>query len=210
MTIASTKMRSSPQQQRAKITVERIVSAAESLLAEEGWPGFTTNALAKRVGCPVATIYRYFPDKHRLVRIVAESAIAEWNSELADFEQAFRSSDDFFYTWSTYSEIFLGLLRKSPRTMAARRAMLAVPELRALDREDTRQIALKLSELVKLRIDVTAERSLAIASTLIESILDLVDRTADSHINDNEARALFSELRLMHHSYLSALGLGAK
>jgi hypothetical protein len=88
--------------------------------------------------------------------------------------------------------------------------MLAVPELRALDREDTRQIALKLSELVTLRIDVTAERSLAIASTLIESILDLVDRTADSDIDDNEARALFSELRLMHHSYLSALGLGPK
>ena len=203
-------LRSSPQQERAKATVERLVSAAESLLADEGWPGFTTNALAKKVGCPVATVYRYFPDKENLARVIAERAIHEWNEGLTGFEKAFGTDNNFFKHWFDYSESFQDLLTNSRLTVAARRAMLAVPNLRALDQADTRKIAVRLSSIIETQLEMTSMRSTAIAETLIETTLALIDHVVDSNITDEETTQLRYELRLMHESYLTALGLGPK
>lgn len=203
-------MRNSPQQERAKATVERLVSAAESLLADEGWPGFTTNALAKKVGCPVATVYRYFPDKENLARVIAERAIHEWNERLTGFEEAFGAENNFFKHWFDYSESFQDLLTNSRLTVAARRAMLAVPNLRALDQADTRKIAVRLSSIIETQLEMTSMRSTAIAGTLIATTLALIDHVADSNITDEETTQLRYELRLMHESYLTALGLGPK
>ncbi len=203
-------MRNSPQQERAKATVERLVSAAESLLANDGWPGFTTNALAKNVGCPVATVYRYFPDKENLARVIAERAINEWNEKLTGLEEAFEADNNFFKHWFEYSESFQDLLASSRLTVAARRAMLAVPNLRALDQADTRKIAARLSSIIETQLEITSIRSVAIASTLIETTLALIDHVADSNVSDEEAKQLRFELKLMHESYLTALGLGPK
>jgi len=57
---------------------------------------------------------------------------------------------------------------------------------------------------------MTSIRSVAIASTLIETTLALNDHVVDSNVTDEEAKQLRYELRLMHESYLTALGLGPK
>lgn len=72
--------RKSPRQRRAQATVEAIVEAAARILETEGPGGFNTNAVARRAGVSVGSLYQYFPSKQALVaelsRRNAEAALA--------------------------------------------------------------------------------------------------------------------------------------
>ena len=45
------------------MTVEYVLEAAARILAEEGLAGFNTNAVARRAGVSVGSLYQYFPGK---------------------------------------------------------------------------------------------------------------------------------------------------
>lgn len=53
----------SPQQDRSRRTVDRILTAADVLIAEHG-SAVTTTAIASEAGVSVGALYRFFPDKH--------------------------------------------------------------------------------------------------------------------------------------------------
>jgi len=61
-----------PQQARSKLTLHRLLSAAESLLAHGGLDAATVPAIAKAAGVSVGVVYRRFPDKDNLMRAVYE------------------------------------------------------------------------------------------------------------------------------------------
>lgn len=56
-------LRSPPLQPRARGTVEAVLDALDSALAERGWAGASTRHLASVAGLNVGAIYRYFPNK---------------------------------------------------------------------------------------------------------------------------------------------------
>jgi len=60
-----------PQQDRSRRTVERILVAADRLIAEHG-SGVTTTAIAAEAGVSVGALYRFFPDKHAIGRALAD------------------------------------------------------------------------------------------------------------------------------------------
>ena len=53
-------------QARARHTVETILEGGARVLAEGGWAGFTTNAVAARAGVSIGSLYEYFPNKEAL------------------------------------------------------------------------------------------------------------------------------------------------
>ena len=53
-------------QARARHTVETILEGGARILAERGWAGFTTNAVAARAGVSIGSLYEYFPNKEAL------------------------------------------------------------------------------------------------------------------------------------------------
>ncbi len=57
------KPRKSPVQARSAATVEAILEAAARILESEGFEGYTTNAIAKRAGVSIGSLYQYFPNK---------------------------------------------------------------------------------------------------------------------------------------------------
>jgi len=67
VTAAAIEARKSPRQQRARATVEAIVEAAARILETAGPAGFNTNAVARRAGVSVGSLYQYFPGKQALV-----------------------------------------------------------------------------------------------------------------------------------------------
>ena len=73
------KPRKFPRQPRARATVEAIVEAAARILEAEGPDSFNTNAVARRAGVSVGSLYQYFPGKQALIaelgRRNAESAL---------------------------------------------------------------------------------------------------------------------------------------
>jgi AcrR family transcriptional regulator len=61
-----TRPRKTPQQSRAEDTVASIVEAAAQVLEAEGFEGFNTNAVARRAGVSIGSLYQYFPGKDAL------------------------------------------------------------------------------------------------------------------------------------------------
>jgi len=58
-----TNPRKTPIQARSSATVEAILEAAARILESEGLEGYTTNAIAKRAGVSIGSLYQYFPNK---------------------------------------------------------------------------------------------------------------------------------------------------
>src|SRR5258708_8767059 len=59
-----------PKRARSRLTVHRLLSAAEALLAHGGLDAATVPAIASAAGVSVGVVYRRFPDKDNLLRAV--------------------------------------------------------------------------------------------------------------------------------------------
>jgi len=59
------------------------MEAGARILAEQGWAGFNTNAVAARAGVSIGSLYEYFPDKQALADEIANAHIAEGEALLA-------------------------------------------------------------------------------------------------------------------------------
>ncbi len=66
----ATAARKSPEQPRSRATVELIVEGAASILEERGFEGYNTNAIARRAGVSIGSVYQYFPDKDAITAAV--------------------------------------------------------------------------------------------------------------------------------------------
>jgi AcrR family transcriptional regulator len=63
---SSLKVRKTPRQRRATHTVDALLEAAAQVLESEGLAGFNTNAVARRAGASIGSLYQYFPSKDAL------------------------------------------------------------------------------------------------------------------------------------------------
>lgn len=64
--------RKKPTQARAQATVEAILRATAHILRTAGWHACNTNAVARRAGVSIGSLYQYFPSKEALVAALAE------------------------------------------------------------------------------------------------------------------------------------------
>lgn len=65
-------MRKSPRQQRSRQTVERIIDAGRTVLADQGYDAFSTNRVAAVAGISPGSLYQYFGDKDAILTIVID------------------------------------------------------------------------------------------------------------------------------------------
>jgi len=78
------RLKRNAKQARAKATVEAIVEAAAQILARKGAPGLNTNAVARRAGVSVGSVYEYFSNKHEIVDFLLDRHLAEGEAALRD------------------------------------------------------------------------------------------------------------------------------
>src|SRR3712207_3476985 len=67
LSLATPAPRSLPKQQRSRDKYERVLDAAETLIAKEGYEKLTTTGVAQAAGLPPSAFYRWFSDKDDLV-----------------------------------------------------------------------------------------------------------------------------------------------
>jgi AcrR family transcriptional regulator len=77
-------LRKKPSQRRSRDTVDVILTAATGILVEHGWAGFTTNAVARRAGVNIASLYQYFPDKRAIVAELQSRHVGEVRARVED------------------------------------------------------------------------------------------------------------------------------
>ena len=69
--------RPTPQQQRSRATVEKILAAANLEFAARGSAATTTTQIADRAGVSVGALYRFFPDKQAIGLALGERYLVD-------------------------------------------------------------------------------------------------------------------------------------
>lgn len=85
------KLRKTPSQERAKVTVEAILEAGAYILIRDGWEKFTTNNVAERAGVNIASLYQYFPNKEAIVAELQRRHIEKGRAAAPDMVTQLRS-----------------------------------------------------------------------------------------------------------------------
>ena len=118
-----------PQQSRSQETLDRILDAAEQVLAEKAFGEATLAEIMERAGVTVGAFYRRYPDKNALLRHLDERFFGEM---LAKAEQFF---DPAKWGGASAREIIDEFAREAVEVYTARRGLLRSLFLRA--RADT-------------------------------------------------------------------------
>lgn len=82
--------RKQPVQKRSVATVAAILEGAAQVLERYGTDGFTTNAIAKRAGVSIGTLYQYYPDKNAVAAALSRAVRAALVERLASAVEAAR------------------------------------------------------------------------------------------------------------------------
>ena len=72
-----------PQQERARATIDAILTATARILVKEGFDRASTNRIAEEAGVSVGSLYQYFPGKEALVAALIERHLDEMTSLFA-------------------------------------------------------------------------------------------------------------------------------
>jgi AcrR family transcriptional regulator len=73
-----------PQQARSRALIQRVLDAAEGLLAAEGVEALTTTRIAAEADVAVGSLYQYFPDKATIVDALANRYLDEFEAQMAE------------------------------------------------------------------------------------------------------------------------------
>lgn len=106
--------RRAPRQRRSRETVEIVLEAAAQMFSREGLAA-TTNRIAERAGVSIGTLYQYFPDKHALLRALAERHLRDGAARLeVVFAELRRTEPPFEQTLRTILDTVVELHRDRP------------------------------------------------------------------------------------------------
>ncbi|MBN9747030.1 TetR/AcrR family transcriptional regulator [Amycolatopsis sp. A1MSW2902] len=73
-----------PQQARSRAALQKLLTAAEQVLAEQGLESFTVAAVASQAGMSVGTIYRRFDGKEQLLHAVKDRLLTQLETSVRD------------------------------------------------------------------------------------------------------------------------------
>jgi AcrR family transcriptional regulator len=108
--------RKAPTQARAKHTVDAILRAAAHILRTSGYEACTTNAVAKKAGVSIGSLYQYFPSKEALVAALAEAhADQAYALLLESVQQAATQAHSIEATVRHYIRAMIGLHHVDPK-----------------------------------------------------------------------------------------------
>ena len=139
------------------------------LLDKVGFDDLTTILIAKELNISVGSLYHYFPNKHAILRALAESWLNEWSQALQDVDALQLESVDLATVSAQLNSRFLTVYRQQQGILPLIQAMFAVPELRDLDEQHDELVISNMSKLfTRLGINKTASEQRRIARVYLE------------------------------------------
>lgn len=166
--------RRTPTQDRSRETLEAVLEAAAAIIAEDGIAALTTNAVARRAGVSITSVYAYFPDKWAIVHELFERFERQRGDAVADMLAEFASTPDWRPVADAIWDAMVRFRVEVPAGMALREAMSTSPRLAELRRESSERAARFLADAMLARrphLDPEAVRRAAWAATLVAGTL---------------------------------------
>lgn len=109
--------RKTPRQSRAGETVRFVLEAVALIIEEEGREGFNTNAVARRAGVSIGSLYQYFPNKDALVVALIRDHTRTF---LADLDAAIERSRSFSFAETAEELLHVAVRQQLSRPGLAR------------------------------------------------------------------------------------------
>jgi AcrR family transcriptional regulator len=183
-------MRSLPQQERARAAVDRILLATGELLDEAGFESLTTTAIAARAGVNIATLYRYFPDKFKVVHEFAVRRDRQRAETIKPLIEQFAVAPDWRRSVKGMLEQGLRMRLDFAGGRTISRALQSSPELWEVDRELNLRTAAVLAEAIRRRKSRIAKAQVdLVAATALATGVALLNQAASEYPDPRKAVA---------------------
>lgn len=194
-------VRRRPAQARSRERFDRILSAAATLIGARGVGPLTMTDIADEAGMALTAVYRYFPNKHSVLKELALRTFARDTETLVSEEVDPDAAAEEIMAAGV--EEFWRRHRAEPFRLPLRAAIHADAELSALDLAESRRNAAAIAGKLALatgRTDIEViERQALLVVELIDSLMSLAGR-----VPPDEARALVDEFVAMTARSLSS------
>ncbi len=198
-------MRRVPVQQRSARRVERILDAAASLVAEDGYEATTTSRIAARAGVPVATLYQFFADRRAVLRAVSARNLEHFLERL---DEIFRWNT-FEHWWDATAAMFDTYVEMYSGDVGFRTVIfgdIVDTHLLEAEHDNDTVVAMRMAQLLRERFDVRIDdetrKALLMAITLSDHLVALAfrsDPNGDPHVLA-ETRVILRDLLERHFS----------
>jgi AcrR family transcriptional regulator len=136
--------RTSPTQRRARERIERILAAAQTLLATMPLEAITTSAIAAEAGVPVSSIYRYFPNVQAIFKEMFEELVGELHRRVAAISDDTARWPSWRMRHFQVMQAMRSVLNDHPAYRPLFQLMLSTRELRAVKQRANEMIAAHL------------------------------------------------------------------
>lgn len=141
------RLRRVPRQRRGRERVQRLLEAADRLLAEDGAAALTTTRVAHAADVPVGSLYQYFPNRDAIVEALALRYMGELEQLMAGLAEA-AQSEPFDDPAGEILGAFAAAFRARPGFCALWFGGLRTEELRDATRPTRQVIAASLERVL--------------------------------------------------------------
>jgi AcrR family transcriptional regulator len=196
-------LRREPMQRRSVARVQRMLDAAQELVAEIGYDALTTTLIAERAEVSIGSLYQFFPDKQAVVR-----AVARRNLDIfADRLTAMVRSRQMRTWWQVVSDVidqYADMHRRIPGFRAIRFGDVADLHLLDPERDNDTVVADRFVELIAPYVEVRISDDLRLDLVIAVRIADSLTRYAFERDPNGDAEVLEETKRVvrMHLSRL--------
>jgi AcrR family transcriptional regulator len=188
-----------PRQQRAKKTVGKLLKACAELLAERGYDGLNTNAVAERAQVNISTLYRYFPNKESLL----EALLQRFNEQqMAMVQEKLIKHPDRDDRVDQIVDALIHMMVEQPWMLALQDAMNASPQLREL--RDGSQQAIIDAVVSQIPASQSPQVNGEKQQAVLKLLLALFGTGVQLAVNSPQGQrpAIVAEVKTMLNSYL--------
>lgn len=192
---ADSGLRNAPLGDKGKGTVDLIIDTTADLLEAQGYEALTTNHIAEAAGVNIATVYKYFANKHAILIALHERMSLRWIEALRHAVDEIGQGMSWRETVCQTIDVAVARRRIASGAAAMRIAMRVSPQLQFYDRAESIESAGLLADMLIARASVDAVTAARVARVSIEvgmAVLDLMlqENAVDDPAWVDEAKAV--------------------
>ena len=193
-----------PKQKRARETRQKILDATLELLEEAGIEKVSTNAIARRAGVNIASLYKYFPDKYEILKILALQFGQKQSQLICDYLARADPGTDLETVCHGIVDVMIDGTRGDLALVQLQRSLIVIPELLDAYRMTNLDIAEAMKPFFASWGIALTKEQLALSMTCIGEASSALQDLALSR-NPQYDEAVIRELKLLITSYYRAL-----
>lgn len=151
--------RRTPQQQRSRERVERILTVAKALISRVGSDAMKMGEVAAEAGISIGSLYQYFPDKSSIIAALADRYNEEGRACIRDSLAGISDAESFTRAFSDLIDIYHGLFLAEPvmrDIWSGTQADKALQEIDLLDSRENGALVLAVLQRLHPKADSSA------------------------------------------------------